>query len=537
MESLQCTERTRILQIVFIQVVCAMSMATQICPYNTSFEYEVFPQLQLPASVSKVDVATLTKTCKCVYDTLTCSSLDNLAPLYTGADALNITSFNLWNGNITSISRNSLPPGLNSIYFYDHPMTNISDDAFYSSAQTLNSLTIIGARFRQLPKALLVLTNLTSLQIQQTPKQDWDDSILQHIIANVTHLILKNVGLNKWPASISSCHTLVNLDLSDNPLKTIPQQAFLSFAYTLKELDLGHTALTQIPIALSSLQNLTTLDLGGLALNNAHDVEKLASMPFGDHLMFLNLESSQLKTILNFSSFTNLTAVMLNNNSISDATSGSFPFSLSDLFLANNHLSSVPTSVADLPHLASLYLSHNQITSIEPDSLPPSLTRLDLTYNKIKVITNTSFVNMTNLSYLQLSSNPISTIDPSAFLDLVSLKNLGLGDIPLTEIPLFMATLPRDIDLYMIIYDRIPCPCPPPQELVDWMKLSNETVNFSVDCDSYISIELYLTTGCDSTSTVATVATPGGASTLQCCLFSLGSSVLLLTTVFWVFLY
>ncbi|CAG5124501.1 unnamed protein product [Candidula unifasciata] len=515
MESLWHVESTKIIHIVlFIGAHFVLQTnAARECPFN-------------PAP------------CVCPYGTLTCSSVEDLTALYQEVGDLNITSIYFRGGNITSISGNNLPPGLEYIYFSNQPLTNISEDALNSSAQTLNSLTIIGAQFLQLPKALLVLTNLTSLRIQDAPIQNWDDSVLEHITANVKYLQLKNVSLTIWPRSISSSRTLVSLDLSYNPLKYIPDDAFQFLNYTLKDLDLSQTGLTKVPMALFSLSNLSRLDLSGIALSNVTDIEQLESMPFATGLVFITLESSQIKTILNFSSFTSLDTITLNNNSITDATPGSFPPSLTYLSLKENRLTAVPTAIAHLPQLAELFLSHNQIASIEPGSLPPSLTTLDLSYNKISVITNTSFINMKNVTYLSLYSNPISIIDPSAFSDLVSLKYLNLGRSSLMEIPLAVTSLPADIDLSMFETGYIRCPCPPPQELVDWFALTNGTVPFFMSCDSYQSAEQYLTTGCVSTSTtITTVALTdtthrGSATSLQRALFSIRGSLLILTTAF-----
>ncbi|BFZ13443.1 hypothetical protein BsWGS_16482 [Bradybaena similaris] len=520
MESIRLLDSLRIIQIVlFIEVATIVQSAAQICPYTAV-------------------------TCKCSGSTLECTDLLEIPTLYTGTDAANIRVLYLLNGNITSISGNSLPPGLDQLHFSDHPLTNLSDDAFNSSAQTLTSLAIDGGDFRHLPKALLVLTNLTALYIRDTPIKDWNNSILNHIISNVRQLQLKNVGLSAWPDAISLSHQIVYLDLSDNLLKNIPDNAFLSFNDTLEVLDLANTGLTQVPQALSTLSNLIVLDLSGIHLTNVRDIEQLASMPFGKHPSSIDLESSGLKTILNFSSFTSLLEINLNNNSISNASSGSFPLSLTELWLQENHLTSVPTTIANLPYLSDLDLSFNQIRKIEPGSLPSSLKTLDLGDNRLTAITNTTFKNMTNLSYLILSDNLISTIDPSAFTDLLSLGYLSIFRSNLSEIPLAIASLPVDIELSIIQFNKIPCPCPPPQELVHWFALHNGSVSIDIDCLNYVAVERYLTTGCIPTTTAAladtspggTTASPGGSTNLKPSFLSISVSVLLMMAV-WMNLY
>jgi len=52
-----------------------------------------------------------------------------------------------------------------------------------------------------------------------------------------------------------------------------------------------------------------------------------------------------------------------------------------------------------------------------PNDLPPTITYLDLSENKIYIMKNSSFVNYKNLVSLTIDKNPLSSIDEMLSLD------------------------------------------------------------------------------------------------------------------------
>ncbi|CAG5119733.1 unnamed protein product [Candidula unifasciata] len=116
---------------------------------------------------------------------VTCNDLDQIPPLNTGGNVTEVTSLTFQGGNITSITRSSLPLGLTQITIIGNPLTNISDDALDATAATLQYVYIEGAEFSNLPKALKKVTNLTQLSIVDTAIQDWDIATLKKLGATV----------------------------------------------------------------------------------------------------------------------------------------------------------------------------------------------------------------------------------------------------------------------------------------------------------------------------------------------------------------
>jgi hypothetical protein len=66
------------------------------------------------------------------------------------------------------------------------------------------------------------------------------------------------------------------------------------------------------------------------------------------------------------------------------------------LDLSYNHLQQLPAAVAALPRLRALLVPHNLITELP--RLPPSLSRLDVSYNRLKGLSAPDLLRLTALT-------------------------------------------------------------------------------------------------------------------------------------------
>ncbi|BFZ13446.1 hypothetical protein BsWGS_16485 [Bradybaena similaris] len=353
--------------------------------------------------------------------------------------------------------------------------------------------------FQHFPRALLQVTRLVQLYIKDTPIQYWDNQTIQHIAPNIKYLDLVNVSLSEWPTWMSYFHRLVVLDISGNSLKLIPDDAFSACYNTLSDLNLGNTGLTQVPQALSTIGYLNYLVLDG---NNLLQIDNPYRL--GPKLEYVFLNSVGLTRVLNFSNLTKLTTVFLENNNISDSAAGSFAPSVTVLTVSGNLLSSVPSFVANMTKLNDLDLSKNQIAELKPDSFPPSLVKLDLGYNKLTIISNTSFANLTLLATLKLNNNPITAISYLAFENLVSLNGLYLDSTNLTQVPLAIGRLVyTQIRISLRDIASLSCPCPAPTELVDWYRLNTVIIYLEGVCTDGTGVLYHLVISCPNQQTPA----------------------------------
>jgi leucine-rich repeat protein SHOC2 len=127
---------------------------------------------------------------------------------------------------------------------------------------------------------------------------------------------------------------------------------------------------------------------------------------------------------------------------------------LRELFLVENQLNSLPTSIGNLHSLTELYLNDNQIVDL-PESINSlhNLTTLNLSNNQLKQYPE-NISNFSNLKYLVLSGNQlvslpesISNLSKLEWLDLNGnhLKDLSiLQSLPMLEtVEIFGVNLPR----------------------------------------------------------------------------------------------
>ena len=168
---------------------------------------------------------------------------------------------------------------------------------------------------------------------------------------------------------------LTSLDLSFNKIKHIKHVSHLT---ALKELYFVQNKIAKI----ENLDNLSNLTMVELAANRIREIENLDSLT---NLRELWLGKNKITSITNLSSLTQLRLVDLKSNRLT-AISG----------------------LASLPDLEELYVSHNAIESISPESLASNLKLrvLDISNNRISHLENLG--HLTELEELWASSNQLS---------------------------------------------------------------------------------------------------------------------------------
>ncbi|KAK7066357.1 hypothetical protein SK128_011653 [Halocaridina rubra] len=239
---------------------------------------------------------------------------------------------------------------------------------------TLHELDLSFNNLTVLEKPFISLSSLKYLRLHNNLLS----SITQDTFVGLNQVQDINLSNNKISflevAAFQHLVSLAHLTLSHNPLSTLATLDF--FGLRLQYIDLSEIGIIRVPQALT--QFVRTLNL---ADNNITEIHR------GD-----------------FDSFPYLTFLILNDNSLDQ---------LEEDALGRHE------------YLLQLWLGYNRLSSI-PQSLPPSLQRLNLMGNLISHIQDGDFRGLTNLQELYLGNNTLSEIASCAFCELATLRTLDL---------------------------------------------------------------------------------------------------------------
>ncbi|KAJ6227661.1 hypothetical protein M0813_09564 [Anaeramoeba flamelloides] len=198
-------------------------------------------------------------------------------------------------------------------------------------------------------------------------------------------------GLVTIDASIPPCPNLIELNLSNNKISSIPSILLKDFA-SLRIVDISYNSLKTIVPEIAMLQNL----------------------------MKLSLVSNQMTTL---------------PKEICQCTA------LIELNLNDNEISFLPDNIGDLELLRKLYVHKNNLKTL-PDSIGNlvSLIELDVGDNNLSEL-NVNIFGCSDLRYLDASNNTIPSISGEAIKGLSRLTCLNFGGNELTELPEEMSQL------------------------------------------------------------------------------------------------
>lgn len=320
----------------------------------------------------------------------------------------------------------------------------------------------MNAQFSRIPDAFLHLDSLEHLNIIKTNILDWNVGAMAHIGETLQTFNLEQVGLTAWPVWMTYFQKLNELNVDSNAIASIPDNAFDKLSTSLLTLTLSNNKLTASPKSLSSLKNLISLDLQNnrisnvtwlpqssklsmILLNNNHisDAGHLSSTlrSYAASLSSISLSFNQLTVIPDLSFLTMMYAFDLSHNHISDPNSGTLHNGTYDIDFSFNLFPSIPTVYKDLKLLTKMSLPHNIIRVVQSERIPVWITYLDLQFNLITELSDTSFPENAALEVVTLDNNPLATVSKSAFKNLGFVNNLSLQNTKLTRLPLSLAYL------------------------------------------------------------------------------------------------
>lgn len=227
------------------------------------------------------------------------------------------------------------------------------------------------------------------------------------------------------------------LDLSNNNIKNVEEDAFGIETPEIVELYMSNNSLTKVP----DLRSLTSLQVFDISGNYLTDLEEncFSRNPL---LRVIKAKSNRICSLSPNSLGevkASLQVLDLSKNCFTQVPAPNVRGAqrLIALDLSYNAIESIQNlQFMNMPELQELRLVSNYITEIMPLAFMnlPKLENLILSYNKIRNLDTTRFQSFENLQLLDLSKNELDILPASAFKDFPKLKELHLADNRITTI-------------------------------------------------------------------------------------------------------
>lgn len=373
------------------------------------------------------------------------------------------------------------------------------------------------------------------------PLEDVEGPFL--VSQTLLNLDLSNCTLRKInPQFFTDIISLNRLDLSGNPLGTIPAKIFdplkrvtflglnrCNLSFIDSEAFIKMESLTVLELAYNSFVNvdwvtifggirrLETLNLRRSGISNLPDDVfqnntwmrslVLADNELSDldvattlgqnlkHLDSLDLSNCNLEGPLSedaFSAAANLRTLSLSGNSMTAvdlAAALKHLTSLQKLSLRNCSLTRLPQDTFNrFTSLQELDISHNPLNNAFTTLLRPlsSLIHLDMGFSNLGKVSKRTFSLMTSLKTLILSGNPLNYLEPGLFQNLTDLKTLELKYCGLTRLneTVFQDTFYPDIEELLLTGN--PLEIPPNDTIIPTQLRNLYTLDLSYCNISYL---------------------------------------------------
>lgn len=233
-------------------------------------------------------------------------------------------------------------------------------------------------------------------------------------LPKLTTLDLSKNQIKVIPDNFSkSFPALTSIDLSDNLITELPEvnsetSDNFVFPQTLKQINLTHNFLVNIPKSILCLPNLTELVLAENKITNLPD--------FQPSIKKIDVSSNQIESI----------------------SKQSLKF-LVDILLADNKLTELPEGL-EMEQAETFTADRNQIKEINFTSFPSTIIAIDLSFNQIEQIPNEIFEKLPKLQSFSVDFNKITEI-PTEIINCTKLQRLSVSHNPIKELPKMPVTL------------------------------------------------------------------------------------------------
>ncbi|CAL4222067.1 unnamed protein product [Meganyctiphanes norvegica] len=252
---------------------------------------------------------------------------------------------------------------------------------------------------------------------------------------NLRDIRLEYNSLSGIPGAIGKINSLKTLRISHNILGTIKQDDFTHLSGLL-HLDMSNNVLNGI--CKQCLENLNELEVLDLSSNEFSAIPQ-GSFDSNIALQILRLDGNKLSDINGlFASLPNLIWLNVSDNRVTWFDYALIPAQLLYLDLNNNRIKDIGNyfNIESKLKLRTLDVSHNQLESLGPSSIPDSCELLFFNSNKITKLAPGTFSANINLSMIDLFDNLLSKIYLNSINIQLVPENKDLPEVYIGENPI-----------------------------------------------------------------------------------------------------
>lgn len=288
-----------------------------------------------------------------------------------------------------------------------------------------------------IPSALEKITGLSSLYIQNNPLTTID--VLSRIGPVLRLLSISLNNFQSWPLQLQNLTSVIHLTLDKIPFRNLSTEAFKSVD-TLTSLTITNSELEHVPEAICALKDMQLFYFNKNKKLN-HNNKVLVPCPGYalNYVSFVDMSENDLTVFPNvFDTFPSVKRLQLTGNKIHYIQPDVAPHNplVERMYINDNGMKRIPGRLGQFSALKRLYLSNNDISTMEDCDL----------------------AGLRFLEELDLNGNPLEYISPSALKDAHLLNRVELGHTNLHQIPDALSALAK-LSYLNVTGSPINCDC------------------------------------------------------------------------------
>lgn len=258
-------------------------------------------------------------------------------------------------------------------------------------------------------------------------------------MATLVTLKARNNQISDCPYNcLEQCNNLVHLDLANNSIRSIPGELFPTTLPLLKEIFLFGNQLEMFPESVFYLPNLTTLHLQNNKISrfyNSGTRQNFAGSELSNLLQSINLSSNKLEELpIILTHLTSLQTLEVSGNKLKTIPNLKRLRNLVLLDLSVNAIEQFPSLPESPCSLDRIMLNNNRMSNLDIDALVEcaNITEIHLAGNMFKEIPE-DIARLGKLKILDISNNDIADL-PYTLGFCNSLQRIILDGLPIRTI-------------------------------------------------------------------------------------------------------